>query len=305
MVSRAVLLAGGAGVVGVLAAWEIIVVVSAGAGSRGVARLLAPLRRASTSGDAPTASERRRLAALAAATLLAAGWIVGGPVAAVALAAIAPSGMGALVRARRQRWRARLIDAAPVVARALGDALAGGHSIRGAAVEAAESGGIPGPAGVELRRVAHALALGEPTDTALESFRARAAAPAYDTLVAAVMLQRDAGGDLAQLLRDLAASLEAASRVTRDARAATAQARFTGTLIAVLPLGAAALSELAQPGSLAALMGSPITGTMVGLAAVLQVVGLVAVRRLSRVAGGQAGAGRRRGAERRGQSGPP
>ena len=182
-----------------------------------------------------------------------------------------------------------------MVARAVGDALAGGHSIRGAVVEAAGSGGVAEPAGAELRRVAHALSLGEPTDVALERFRARAAAPAYDTLVAAVMLQRDAGGDLAGLLRDLAASLEAASRVTRDARAATAQARFTGTLIAVLPLGAAALSELAQPGSLAAMLASPITGTMVVLAAVLQVGGLVAIRRLSRVGGAAAGDAGRRG----------
>ena len=67
--------------------------------------------------------------------------------------------------------------------------------------------------------------------------------------------------------------------------AATAQARFTGTLIAVLPLGAAALSELAQPGSLAALLRSPVTATMLVLAVVLQVAGLAAIRRLARLPG--------------------
>ena len=84
--------------------------------------------------------------------------------------------------------------------------------------------------------------------------RARAAAPprggpAWDTLVAAILLQRDAGGDLAGLLRDLAASLEAAARVDADARAATAQARFTARLVLWLPAGAAVLAELARPGS--------------------------------------------------------
>ncbi|MEZ5120844.1 MAG: type II secretion system F family protein [Solirubrobacterales bacterium] len=283
--SRAVLLAGAAAAAGVLATWELIVALTSGAGGGGLARLLAPLRRLGASGETPTAGERRRLAALAAVTLLAAGWIVGGPVAALGLAAVAPAATGALLRARRRRWRTRLVDAAPVVARALGDALAGGHSIRGAITEAAAGGGVPGPAGAELRALAHELAMGEPTEISLERFRTRAAAPAYDTLVAAVMLQRDAGGDLAALLRDLAASLEAASRVARDARGATAQARFTGTLIAVLPLGAAALSELAQPGSLAALLRSPITATMLVLAVVLQVGGLVAIRRLSRLPG--------------------
>jgi tight adherence protein B len=284
--SRAALLAGAAGVAGVLAAWDLIVVLSSGGGGpRAVARLLRPLRRASALGQAPTAAERRRLVALAAATLLAAGWLVAGPLVGLVLAAAAPAATGAALRARRRRWRARLAEAAPVVARALGDALAGGHSIRGALIEAAGSGGVPEPAAAELRAVAHALSLGEPTDTALERLRARAGCAAYDTLVAAVMLQRDAGGDLAGLLRDLAASLEDASRVTRDARAATAQARFTGTLVAVLPAGAAALAELAQPGSLGGLLGSPLTATMIAVAVVLQVAGLVAIRRLSRVQG--------------------
>ena len=99
--------------------------------------------------------------------------------------------------------------------------------------------------------MAHALSLGEPTDVALERFRARAAAPAYDTLVAAVMLQRDAGGDLAGLLRDLAASLEAASRVD----AGRPRGDRPGAVHGDAHRGAAARRrravELAQPGSLA------------------------------------------------------
>jgi len=284
-VSRAVALAAAAGAIGVLAAWDLIVAVSSGAGAALVGRALAPLRRAGSAGAAPTGAERRRLTALAAAALLAAGWLVGGSFLALLLAAAAPMATGTLIRARRQRWRARLTDQAPLVARAIGDALAGGHSIRGAIAEAAHGGGIPAPAGRELRATAHALALGEPTDAALERLRARARAPVYDTLVAAILLQREAGGDLARLLRDLAATLEDAARSARDARAATAQARFTGTLVAAMPLGALVLGELARPGSLAGLLASPLTAAMVVVAAALQVAGLLAIRRLGRVAG--------------------
>ena len=74
----------------------------------------------------------------------------------------------------------------------------------------------------------------------LERLRRRASGPAWDTLVAGILLQRDAGGDLAALLRELAGSLEAAARVEADARAATAQARFTARLVLGLPVGAAA-----------------------------------------------------------------
>ncbi len=281
--SRAVLLAAGAGALGVLAAWELIVAVSSGAGTGSVRRLLGPLRRAGTHGVEPTTAERRRLAALAAAVLLAAGWLVLGRVGALVLAAAGPLAAGALIRARRRRWRARLVEQAPDVVRSIADALSGGHSIRGAIAEAASGGGIGAPAAIELRAAARGLELGDPTEDVLERLRGRAQAPAYDTFVAAVLVQREAGGDLAGLLRELATSLEAAARAGRDARATTAQARFTGTLVAALPLGALALAELATPGALGQLLASPLTATMVIAAAVLQLVGLLAIRHLSRV----------------------
>ena len=59
---------------------------------------------------------------------------------------------------------------------------------------------IPGAAGHELRAAAHELRLGAPTEATLERLRRRAA-PAWDALIAGILLQRDAGGDLPALLR--------------------------------------------------------------------------------------------------------
>ncbi len=100
--------------------------------------------------------------------------------------------------------------------------------------------------------------------------------------MAAVLVQRSAGGDLPGLLRDLAAAQEAAARVDQDARAATAQARFTARLVAGLPLGAVVLAELASPGFTAGLLSNPLSLVMVVLAALLQAVAFVAVRAITR-----------------------
>jgi tight adherence protein B len=89
----------------------------------------------------------------------------------------------------------------------------------------------PRPAEAELRAPRRALALGEPTEAVLERLRRRAADPAWDTIVAAILLQREAGGDLASLLRATAAAQEEAERVEADARTASAQARFTAWLV--------------------------------------------------------------------------
>jgi tight adherence protein B len=188
-----------------------------------------------------------------------------------------------LVRARRRRWRAEVERGAPAAARALADALAGGHAVRGAIAVVARDGGVPGAAGGALAHAARALALGDRTDDVLEQLRRRAAGPAWDAIVAAILLQRDAGGDLARLLRSIAATLEESARTEADARSATAQARFTAWLVTLLPVGAALLAELAQPGYVGELLGSPVTAWPLAGAVVLEAVALLTIRRIARV----------------------
>jgi tight adherence protein B len=269
----------------VFAAWDALAAVERTALSRVVARVVAPLRRAGSEGREATAPERRRLGLLAAGGLLAGGWLLGGWAVGVGLAVAGPWAAGTALRARRARFRAELRRGAPLVARALADALAGGHSVRGALAVAAREGGVPGATGVELRRAASRLDLGEPTPAVLERLRRRAGVASFDTLVAAVLVQARAGGDLARLLRELAGALEDAMRLEADARAATAQARFTGMLVGALPLGAAALAELASPGYLGSLLDAPLTAWLLGCAVLLQLAALVLIARIARVAG--------------------
>jgi tight adherence protein B len=273
-------LAAGAAGAGVAGAWEALAAVERTRVAAAAARVLEPLGRAEREGREPTAPERRRLWAVAAASLLAAGWLAGGPLLGVMAALAGPAAVVAVVRARRRRWRDGLRRAAPACARTLADSLGAGRSIRSAVADAAAA--ADGPAAHELRTAARALGLGEPTDVVLVRLRARAASHVWDTLVAAVLLQRDAGGDLAGLLRELAASGEAAERAERDARAATAQARFTAWLVVGMPLGAAVVAELAAPGFAASLVANPVSAWLAGLAAVLQLTALLCIRGLAR-----------------------
>jgi tight adherence protein B len=281
----AVALAGLAGALAVAGTWEALAAVEQAAPARVVARWLEPLGALRREGRAPTVPERRRLALVGAGALLAGGWLVAGPLAGAACAAGGPLGVGRLVRARRERWRAELVRAAPGAARALADALAGGHAVRGGLAVVAE-GGVPGAAGAELRAAARALALGARTEHVLERLRGRAGAPAWDTIVAAILLQRDAGGDLAGLLRSIASGLEEAARVEADARSATAQARFTAWLVALLPVGAAALAELADPGYVVTLLRAPLAPWLLGAAAVCQLAACALINRIARVGEG-------------------
>jgi tight adherence protein B len=285
MDTPAPLLAGLAGALAVAGAWEALAAVEQAAVARTAARLLAPVRAAARGGREPTAPERRRLALTGAATLLGAGWLLAGPVAGIAAGAAGPWVVRRLLAARRARRRAELGRAAPAAARAMADALAGGHAVRGAIAAAARGGGLSGAAAAELRDASIALELGERTEDVLERLRRSAGDPRWDTIVAGVLLQRDAGGDLARLLRTIAAAQEDAARVEADARGLTSQARFTAWLVSLLPLGAALLAELAQPGYLLSLAGEPLTAVLLLAAVGCQLLAGVLVRRIARPLG--------------------
>ena len=211
------------------------------------------------------------------------GLLAAGPLPAVALGAGAPWLVSRALRMGRERYRQQVDEGASAIALALADALGGGHSLRGALGEAAVGGGVHGAAGRELERVAGELALGARTDAGLDALRARVRSHRVDTLVAACLLQRRTGGDLARLLRDCAASFEDQARLEDEVRAATAQARFTGVVVVLLPLGGALLAELASPGYLRGLAGSFLTLWLGGLALVMQAVAALLIRRLARV----------------------
>jgi tight adherence protein B len=277
----AALLAAFSGAAAALAAWDLLARPAAERGARaarGFARLVDVVVALGREGRDPGAAERRRLLLVGAAFALAAGSLLVGPAAGLALAAGGPWAVSRLLHARRERYR-RAVDAElPAMALALADALAGGHSLRGALAEATRS--LGGAVGHELRRTRAELAAGAPTDLALEAMRERVRSRRMDSLVAACLLQRSAGGDLARLLRQSARAMEEESRLDGELRAATAQARFTGLLVVMLPLAGALLAELASPGWFAGLWSSFLTAWLVGIAIVLQAVAALMIRRL-------------------------
>jgi tight adherence protein B len=250
-------------------------------GGRAISALVDSVVRVGREGRDPGTLERRRLLLAGAAAAFAFGAAAAGVAAGLALALAGPAAAARLLRARRERYRRAVDQGTAAMAVAIADAIGGGHSLRGALGEAA--GSLGGAAGHELRRTSAELAAGAHTDDALEAMRARVNSRQLDTVVAACLLQRRAGGDLARLLRQCARGFEDQSHVEDEVRAATAQARYTGLLVVLLPLGGALLAELASPGWLAALWGSLLTAWLVGIALVLQLAAAVLIRRLGRV----------------------
>jgi tight adherence protein B len=250
-----------------------------------LAAAIEPLRRAGREGYAPTGEERRRLAALAALGLPGAGLLVLGPGPAPLLALAGPLSAGWAISARRARYRRKVESQLGAVAVALADGLTAGRPVRTAL--AGVAGPLTGPSAVELARVRADLELGVSTREALERLRGRLDSPRVDAFCAAIAANHLSGGDLAGLLRRFAAAASERERIVAEARGATAQARFTGLLVVAMPLGATLLAELAYPGFVGGTLRQPVAVVMLGVAAVLQLAGFLAISRLGAVSAGR------------------
>lgn len=273
------LLAAAAAGLAALAAREALP--SGPAATRWVRLALEPLRRAGEEGYAPSTVERRRLAALGTGAAIVAGWLLGGPSLALPLAFAGPAAVAWAIAGRRRRYRRAVERSLPEVATAIADSLSAGRSLRASLAESISS--LDGPAAGELGRLAGELELGAGTAEAVARWRRRMRSERVDAFAAALLSQRLAGGDLAGLLRRFAVGAAERERVAEDARSATAQARFTGLLVVAMPTGGAVLAELMEPGFLATLLASPPAAILLSLAAALQAVGFVAIRRFSQV----------------------
>lgn len=248
---------------------------------RSLAGLVDSLVALGREGRDPGALERRRLLVAGAVLTAGLGTLLSGPVAGLVLGAGGPWLASRLLRLRREQYRRGVERESAALAMALADALAAGHSLRSALAYAAA--GAVGPAAHELARVVAELDAGAHTETALDSMRGRVRSERLDAIVAACLVQRRAGGDLASLLREVADTFGDQARLEDEVRSATAQARFTGLVVVLLPVGGAGMAELASPGFVAGLWSSFLTAWLVGIATVLQLVAMVAIRRLGRV----------------------
>jgi tight adherence protein B len=239
-----------------------------------------PLGRAAREGYAPSAEEQRRLGLLGSGAIAALTLLVAGPGPPAVAAAAGPWTVGVLLARRRERYRRAVERSVPDVAAAIADAISGGHSVRGAL--AAVPGSLDGPSSAELARVAADLELGASTRDALAAMSGRLRSERVDSLATALLSQQVVGGDVAALMRRLAAAAAERDRVADEARVATTQARFTGLLVVALPAGAALFAELLQPGFISRVLGEPASAAMLIAAAGLQVAGFALIRRLGR-----------------------
>lgn len=212
----------------------------------------------------------RLLPALPLLPLIAAG--------AAGLAAMVPTSILRIMRTNRLlKFEEQFPEALALISRAL----KAGHTFTTGLSMVAEE--MPKPLGPEFRLLYDQQNYGMPMPDALREFAQRI--PLLDArfFVTAVLIQRDSGGNLAEVLDNLASVIRDRFRVKRQIRVISAHARLTGWVLIGVPPTLAFALFLINPGHWDTMTGTDLGIQLIVLAIVLQITGSLIIRKLVRI----------------------
>ncbi len=202
-------------------------------------------------------------------------WVAG--VAAVAAAAVPLIG----VRYAAERRLRLFEDQFPQAIDLIASSLRAGHAFTAGVSMVSDE--VPDPTGAEFRLLYDQQNFGMPLPDALKSFAKRV--PLLDArfFITAVLTQREAGGNLAEVLDNLADLIRERSRVKRQVRVTSAHGRITGWVLSMMPPALFAMLTFFAPEHMNAFVSDPLGVRLIIVALVLQVIGTLAIRKIVNV----------------------
>ena len=160
----------------------------------------------------------------------------------------------------------------------LGRAIRAGHGFSTALKMVADEMGQP--LGSEFRRVFEEQKFGLPLEESLTGLAERVDLADVRIFTTGVLIPRAVGGNLAEILDNLARTIRERFTIQRQVRVYTAQGRFTGYLLAVLPVIIGCLIYLLNRDYMSILFAEDIGRVLIAAALLLQVVGFFVIRRI-------------------------
>jgi len=159
--------------------------------------------------------------------------------------------------------------------------LRAGHSFTGAIQLVAQE--MPHPIGPEFSKVFEEQNLGIPLRQALLGMTERIEALDVKFFVTAILIQRETGGNLAEIIDKIGHVIRERFRIQGQLKIFTAQARITGFILSLLPVGVALLIAMLNPEYMKPLWFESTGRFLIALAVTLQILGVLAIRKIIRI----------------------
>jgi tight adherence protein B len=179
--------------------------------------------------------------------------------------------------ARMKRFEEQFPEALDLLSRAI----RAGHALQTALGMAADE--MPDPVGPEFKKTFDQQNFGLPLRDALNEMAARVAVLDVRFFVTAVLIQRDTGGNLSEILENLAHVVRERFKIRRQVRVHTAHGRFTGYVLLALPAALAIALSFINPEHMQSLFRERIGQLMLMGAIVMQAIGFIWIRQVIKI----------------------
>lgn len=185
-----------------------------------------------------------------------------------------------LVRARQSRlekFERQLPDALDMMSRAL----RAGHAFPTALKLVCDE--TAAPLGEEFKTAFDEVNFGVAMGDALNNLAQRVPSMDLQYFVVAVLIQRETGGNLTELLASISSIVRGRQKLAGQVRVLSAEGRMSAWVLCLLPFGAGAMMYAANPEMMGMLVTESGGRKMLGAAALMMVLGVLAIRKIVRI----------------------
>jgi tight adherence protein B len=175
---------------------------------------------------------------------------------------------------RRKTFNSQLGDALILIA----NSLRTGYSFMQAANMVAQE--MRPPISTEFARTVKEMNLGITMENALENLAKRIDLEDLDLVLTAVLIQRQVGGNLSEVLDNISKTIRERVRIRSEIRTMTAQGRISGLIVSLLPVALGLIIYAMNPEYIKVLFVQPVGRLMLGVALAGQVIGILVIRRI-------------------------
>ena len=136
------------------------------------------------------------------------------------------------------------------------------------------------PISQEFMKVLADLRLGVSFETALKRMASRVSSADFNLVVTAVLIQREVGGNLAQILDTISDTIMERIRMKREIQSLTAQGRFSSIILFILPFVIGIFSFFLNPNQVGVFFDETIGKIMLITSIVMAVIGFLIIQRI-------------------------
>lgn len=178
---------------------------------------------------------------------------------------------------RLKKFLQLLPDALDLMARGLSAGHAFTESLQMVATE------MPEPIATEFRKTYEEQNLGLSLKLALDNFVQRIPLLDLRMCVTAVLIQRETGGNLSELLEKVAHTIRERFRIMEDLKTLTLSSRWSAWLLCALPVGLAVYMSVMNPDYMNVMWRDPRGHKLLFIAAIMQALGMLMVQKIMKI----------------------